>query len=66
MEGVTFPHPKSNDVVGSQGWVSRGRLLAVELLLYGMLWGPSWGHLGGNRPNNTWNINQDWTYKVFW
>eukprot|EP00959_Pyramimonas_sp_CCMP1952_P234025 4890457-Pyramimonas_sp.AAC.1 len=34
MESVAMPHQKSIDVLGSQDWVSRGRFLVVELLLY--------------------------------
>eukprot|EP00959_Pyramimonas_sp_CCMP1952_P107746 2252995-Pyramimonas_sp.AAC.1 len=34
MESVTFPHQNSMDVLEFQGWVSCGRFLAVEPLLY--------------------------------
>ena len=34
MENATFPYRKPMDVLGFQGWVSCGRFLVAELLLY--------------------------------
>ncbi|CAK0813439.1 unnamed protein product, partial [Prorocentrum cordatum] len=34
MANAACPHQKSTDVLGSQGWFSRGRFLVVELLRY--------------------------------
>eukprot|EP00959_Pyramimonas_sp_CCMP1952_P031737 665832-Pyramimonas_sp.AAC.1 len=47
MERVTLPHQQSVNVLGSQGWVSCGRSLEVELLMHSTYNGSSRGAHGG-------------------